>query len=37
MEVIVDNKLNDFVLIEELIKGQIIMDETTYIFSFNSM
>ena len=32
-EVIVDNKMNDFILIEELIQGQIIMEESTYLFN----
>ena len=27
-EVIVDNKMNDFILVEELIRGQIIMQES---------
>ena len=30
VEVIVDNKMNDFILIEELIPGKIIMEESSY-------
>ena len=27
-----DNKMNDFILVEELIRGQIIMQESTFVF-----
>lgn len=32
-EVIVDNKMNDFILVEELIRGQIIMQESAFFSS----
>ena len=31
VEVIVDNKMNDFILIEELILGHIVMEESTFV------
>ena len=36
VEVIVDNKMNDFILIEELIIGDIIMEESSYVIIHNN-